>query len=253
MDFKIIHIDETDSTNRWLCNKRPLLHNTPSLSDNKGRLLTENDCVVVVADYQTAGRGCGSNTWESERGKNLTFSMLIHPEGLPTNEQFHITEVVSVALCETLESYINNKVEVKWPNDIYVGDRKICGILIENRLQGSIIKDSIIGIGLNVNQQVFLSDAPNPVSLYQLTGQETDRDALLNHFLETFERVSQRETSGFDYRGRLYRKGKDSLYEDKTSRFTARLMDVLPDGRLLLQDETGQERIYAFKEVQFIL
>ena len=253
MDFKIIHIDETDSTNRWLCNNPPLLRNNPSLFDDKGRLLRENDCVVVVADYQTAGRGCGSNSWESERGKNLTFSMLIHPEGLPANEQFHITEVVSVALCETLESYINNKVEIKWPNDIYVGDRKICGILIDNRLQGSIIKDSIIGIGLNVNQQVFLSDAPNPVSLYQLTGQETDRDALLDHFLEAFERVSQRETSCFDYRGRLYRKGKDSLYEDKTSRFTARLMDVLPDGRLLLQDETGQERIYAFKEVQFIL
>lgn len=253
MDFKIIHIDETDSTNRWLCNNPPLLCNNPSLFDNKGHLLRENDCVVVVADYQTAGRGCGSNTWESERGKNLTFSMLIHPESLPANEQFHITEVVSVALCETLESYINNKVKIKWPNDIYVDDRKICGILIENRLQGSTIKDSIIGIGLNVNQRVFLSDAPNPVSLYQLIGQETDRDALLNQFLETFDCVSQRKTSCFDYRERLYRKGKDSLYEDETSRFTARLMDVLPDGRLLLQDETGQELIYAFKEVKFIV
>ena len=137
MDFKIVHIDETDSTNRWL-KDYPLP-------------LPAGEDVVVVADYQTAGKGCGSNAWESERGKNLTFSMLIHPEGIPANEQFRITEVVSVALCETLEPYIKKKVEIKWPNDVYVGDRKICGILIENRLQGSVIKDSIIGIGLNVN------------------------------------------------------------------------------------------------------
>ena len=106
MEFKIVHIDETDSTNRWL-------------KDNG-----EGD-MVVVASYQTAGKGCGTNTWESERGKNLTFSLLIHPEGMPANRQFHITEAVSVALCELLEGYIYNKVEIKWPNDIFVGDQKI--------------------------------------------------------------------------------------------------------------------------------
>ena len=238
MDFKIIHIEETDSTNRWLREKTPPL--------------PAGEC-VVIAEYQTAGKGCGTNSWESERGKNLTFSMLIHPEGLPANEQFHITEVVSVALCETLELYINKKVEIKWPNDIYVGDRKICGILIENRLQGSTIKDAIIGIGLNVNQRVFLSDAPNPVSLYQLTGKETNRDTLLNRFLEAFERVSQSNTTCIDYRERLFRKGKEGLYEDETGRFTARLTDVLSDGRLQLVDSEGQTRIYAFKEVQFII
>ena len=254
MDFKIIHIEETDSTNRWLrdysaSDKHGLARTSssvrvsPSLSDAK----------IVVAEYQTAGKGCGTNSWESERGKNLTFSMLIHPEGLPANEQFHITEVVSVALCETLEPYINNKVEIKWPNDIYVGDRKICGILIENRLQGPAIKDCIIGIGLNVNQHVFRSDAPNPVSMYQLTGQEADRDALLNQFLETFERISKSKTTSLDYRERLYRKGLEVIYEDQRGRFKARLTDVLPDGRLLLLDKAGQERTYAFKEVQFVI
>ena len=238
MDFKIIHIEETDSTNRWLRD-----YTSP---------LPAGAC-VVVADFQTAGKGCGTNSWESERGKNLTFSMLIHPEGLPANAQFHITEVASVALCETLDPYINNKVEIKWPNDIYVGDRKICGMLIENRLQGSVIKDSIIGIGLNVNQREFLSDAPNPVSLYQLTEQETDRDALLNQFLEAFERVSQSKTTGRDYRERLYRKGLEAIYEDRRGRFKARLKNVLPDGRLVLQDEMGRERAYAFKEVQFVI
>ncbi len=258
MDFKIIHIEETDSTNRWLRDSskhwgRFFLFDPLCRQRKQSNKKEPSPSVCVVADYQTAGKGCGSNSWESERGKNLTFSMLIHPEKIPANEQFHITEVVSVALCETLEPYINKKVEIKWPNDIYVGDRKICGILIENRLQGSTIKDAIIGIGLNVNQRVFLSDAPNPVSLYQLTGQETNRDALLNRFLEAFERVSQSDKTCIDYRERLFRKGKEGLYEDKTGRFTARLTDVLSDGRLQLVDSEGQTRIYAFKEVQFII
>lgn len=234
MKWKIVHIDETDSTNRWL------------KDHGEGTM-------VVATDYQTAGKGCGSNAWESERGKNLTFSMLIHPDGIAAREQFHITEVVSVALCRTLQPYIYNKVEIKWPNDIYVGDRKLCGILIENRLQGNVIVDCIIGIGLNVNQRTFVSDAPNPVSMYQLTGQETDRDELLKAFIENLDQEWQNKTNGLEYKELLYRKGKDGLYEDKTGRFVARLADVLPDGRLLLVDEEGKERTYAFKEVTFII
>ena len=234
MKWKIVHIDETDSTNRWL------------KDHGEGTM-------VVATEYQSAGKGCGSNSWESERGKNLTFSMLIHPDGIAAREQFHITEVVSVALCRTLQPYIYNKVEIKWPNDIYVGDRKLCGILIENRLQGNVIVDCIIGIGLDVNQRTFVSDAPNPVSMYQLTGQETDREALLADFLQTFDQEWQNKTNGSEYRELLYRKGKDGLYEDKTGRFVAKLTDVLPDGRLLLVDEVGRERTYAFKEVAFIV
>ena len=234
MDFKIIHIEETDSTNHWL------------KEHGEGNM-------VVVADYQTAGRGCGSNSWESERGRNLTFSMLIHPENILAKEQFRITEVVSVAMCRMLQSYIYNKVEIKWPNDIYVGDKKICGILIENRLQGTEIKDSIIGIGLNVNQKEFKSDAPNPVSLYQLTGQETDLEEMLMAFLDCFDSELKSKTTCFTYREMLFRRGKDSLYRSKTTCFTARLTDVLPDGRLFLVDQEGRECTYAFKEIQFII
>ncbi len=234
MDFKIIHIEETDSTNHWL------------KEHGEGNM-------VVVADYQTAGRGCGSNSWESERGRNLTFAMHIHAENILAKEQFRITEVVSVAMCRMLQSYIYNKVEIKWPNDIYVGDKKICGILIENRLQGTEIKDSIIGIGLNVNQKEFKSDAPNPVSLYQLTGQETDLEEMLMAFLDCFDSELKSKTTCFTYREMLFRRGKDSLYRSKTTCFTARLTDVLPDGRLLLVDQEGRECTYAFKEIQFII
>ena len=234
MDFKVVHIDETDSTNHWL------------KDHGEGTM-------VVATEYQTAGKGCGSNSWESERGKNLTFSMLIHPNRITAREQFHITEVVSVALCKTLQPHIYNKVEIKWPNDIYVGDRKICGILIENRLQGPEIRDSIIGIGLNVNQRAFLSDAPNPVSMWQLTGQETDRDALLADFLQTFDEVMASETAAQDYRQRLYRSAGSYEFEDVNGRFMAEMVRVEADGRLVLKDETGHERTYAFKEIKYIL
>jgi BirA family biotin operon repressor/biotin-[acetyl-CoA-carboxylase] ligase len=144
-------------------------------------------------------------------------------------------------------------VEIKWPNDIYVGDQKICGVLIENRLQGSDIKDSIIGIGLNVNQTAFVSDAPNPVSLYQLTKLKTDLDELLIRFLTEFDSAYQCVTTPIAYRQRLYRKGKEGLYKDGNGVFTAKLENVFSDGRLLLVDQDGRDRIYAFKEVQFII
>lgn len=233
MDFKLIHIEETDSTNRWL------------KAHGEGTM-------VVVADYQTAGKGCGTNSWESERGKNLTFSMLIHPTDIPASQQFRITEVVSVALCEVLEQYIGD-VSIKWPNDIYMGDKKICGVLIENRLQGNVIVDSIIGIGLNVNQTEFVSDAPNPVSLRQLLGREVDREALLHDFLETLETVYSSETTYSAYRNKLFRMGKQAVFSDETGRFEGTIQDVETDGRLLIKDLSGQARRYAFKEVQFVI
>ena len=215
--------------------------------------------MVVVADYQTAGKGCGTNSWESERGKNLTFSMLIHPTDIPASQQFRITEVVSVALCEVLERYLLTVPElaeglsIKWPNDIYMGDKKICGVLIENRLQGNVIVDSIIGIGLNVNQTEFVSDAPNPVSLRQLLGREIDREALLHDFLETLETVSSSETTYSAYRNKLFRMGKQAVFSDETGRFEGTIQDVETDGRLLIKDLSGQARRYAFKEVQFVI
>ena len=261
MKFNVIHIEETDSTNRWLrrfiskeyrnigISVQETDEKIPKFQDS----LDKDRSLAVVAEYQTAGKGCGSNSWESERGVNLTLSMLIHPEDIPANEQFRITEITSLALCETLEGYVNQRVEIKWPNDIYVGNSKICGILIENSLQGNTIKDSIIGIGLNVNQRRFVSDAPNPVSIYQLTGKETDREELLNRFLSVFGDIYESKTTCFAYRERLFMRGKDCLYKDKTSCFTATLTDVLPDGRLVLLDKSGQERLYAFKEVEFCL
>ena len=233
MDFDIIHIDETDSTNRWLREHADTERNQ-----------------VVWTDYQSAGRGCGSNTWESERDKNLLFSMLIHPLGLKANAQFSISMAISIAIVRALQPLLgDDTLSIKWPNDIYWRDRKLCGILIENRLSGAFVRDSIIGVGLNVNQAQFISDAPNPVSLCQITGCEHDREALLHRVIE---RIGL-DVDAEEYRSLLYRRHGFHAYRDADGDFEAELITVEDDGHLLLRDLNGQQRRYAFKEVQFTI
>ena len=232
MKWKIVHIDETESTNQWL--------------KEHGE-----DDMVVVADYQTAGRGCGTNTWESERGQNLLLSVLLHPKQVVASRQFHISMAVSVAICEAVEQFIGD-VSIKWPNDIYWRDGKLGGILIEHTLQGSGIKDSIIGVGLNVNQRQFTSDAPNPVSLWQISGQATDRRLLLDDILQRFGRLMDADVRS-GYMSRLYRRKGFHPYVDCNGAFMAQIAAIEDDGRIVLADEDGRQRTYAFKEVQFII
>jgi BirA family biotin operon repressor/biotin-[acetyl-CoA-carboxylase] ligase len=205
--------------------------------------------MVVVADYQTAGRGCGTNRWESERGKNLLFSLKIHPENLPANRQFKISIAVSLAIVDALGQLVGD-LSIKWPNDIYWRNGKLAGILIENTLKGNLIKESIIGVGLNVNQREFHSDAPNPVSLWQITGQETNREQLLKDILN---RLDFRDGLKERYMKLLYRRKGFHPYADKNGVFMAEIVGVEDDGHLLLIDEDGKERRYAFKEVTFII
>jgi len=232
VEWKIVHIDETDSTNRWL------------------REQGGEENVVVWADYQTAGRGCGTNHWESERGKNLTFSMLLHPHDVPAQKQFHISMAISLAVCEALGKYIGD-LSIKWPNDIYWRDGKIAGILIEQTLKGDYIKDCIIGVGLNVNQRVFHSNAPNPVSLWQITEQETDREHLLKEILQAFSHHLGTDVKE-QYLSMLYRRKGFYPYADCDGAFMAELLTVEDDGHLLLRDDNGLQRRYAFKEVTFV-
>lgn len=239
MQFESIHIAETDSTNRWLRTEGGTL----------------SDAKVVVADYQTAGRGQGTNTWESERGMNLTCSIGLCPEGVKASRQFLLSMAISVALTRTLQA-LPCSISIKWPNDIYAGDRKICGILIENTLQGDRIKDCIIGIGLNVNQRVFVSDAPNPTSMALESGHDFDREvvlkALLGHFGQLLTDWDE-ELIRATYRQLLYRREGVFPYRDGEGCFRASLAGVEDDGHLLLQDTEGRQRRYAFKEVTFVI
>ena len=244
VEWKIIHIDETDSTNRWL--KEVLAADLRDCNATN---------IAVVADYQTAGRGCGTNQWESERGKNLLFSMMIHPENLPANKQFQISMAISLAMVDALGQLVGD-LSIKWPNDIYWRNGKLAGILIENTLKGGLVKESIIGVGLNVNQREFHSDAPNPVSLWQITGQETNCEQLLKDILQAFDnQMGTREVDALAprYTQMLYRCKGFHPYTDKNGVFMAEITGVENDGHLLLLDDNGKKRRYAFKEVQFII
>lgn len=214
---------------------------------------------VVSARSQTAGRGQRGASWEAEPGKNLTFSQLFRPESLPAQRQFELSMLVSLAIADTVDELIADAgltAKIKWPNDIYVGDRKICGILIENKLFGAHIDRSIAGIGLNINQKEFISDAPNPVSTSQITGQETPLEPLL-------ERLASRLADYVDnyngdasalkkiYLSRLYHgDGKEYTFAlPDGTRFEASITDVDTDGTLHLSDGNA----YAFKEVAYVL
>ena len=240
--WEIVHIDETDSTNRWL--KAWSAAGVGQEKDPRGR-------VAVVADYQTAGRGQGTNRWESERGMNLLFSLLIHPKDIPVNRQFCISMAISLAICEALGGHIGD-LAIKWPNDIYWRNGKIGGILIESTLQGATIKDCIIGVGLNVNQRTFHGDAPNPVSLWQICESETDRDQLLADILNAFDELLGQDLKS-RYISMLYRRKGFHPYADEKGAFMAEIADVEDDGHLLLRDDNGLRRRYAFKEVSFVV
>ena len=215
------------------------------------------DELFLRAGYQTAGRGQTGNGWESEADKNLLCSIPLPPSG----NLFDLNMMVSVAVhrlvcCVYGLIADEEEVTIKWPNDIYVGDRKICGILIENILKGDGIKDCIIGIGLNVNQTRFVSDAPNPTSMTLESGREYDRRQVLDALLENFEALLTNwdaDAIRTSYRRQLYRREGMHTYSDNDGLFSALLTDVEDDGHLLLTDSEGVQRRYAFKEVTFVI
>ena len=241
--MNIIKIKETISTNLYLS----------ELSEQENL----PEATIVVAENQTAGRGLLNNYWEAEAGKNITCSLLLNPTFLPVEQHFMLSKVVALGVKSALDEYIEN-VSVKWSNDIYVGDRKIAGILIENELTGCEISQSIVGIGLNVNQKKFLSDAPNPVSLQQILNKELDLDILLekiiNHILQYYNLLKNNEVEQISekYHNSLYRREGFYNYQDKNGVFSAKIQSISPEGYLCLQTETGEKRIYEQKEVAFI-
>ena len=201
----------------------------------------------IYAGYQTAGRGQTGNSWESEEGKNLLCSIL-----LPPNKNLHFLNIaVGVAILRV----IGDDFTIKWPNDIYYGNKKVAGILVENAIIGNEIRYSIAGIGLNVNQATFVSDAPNPISLKQIRGQEYDIERLMNQLLEAVHTVlnePEQDVWAY-YKSLLYRREGLWPYEDKKGRFEAAIQDVLPTGEIVLRDINGQIRQYEFKQIKYIL
>lgn len=219
---------------------------------------------LVLAKSQTAGRGQRGNSWESAPGENLTFSFHFTPKDIAPVEQFVISEAAALAIQGVLADF-GICAKVKWPNDIYVDDRKICGILIENSILGSSISDCIVGVGLNVNQESFLSDAPNPVSMWQLTGRKHDlKDVAgvieknVEKYFALLECREGRDSLERQYHEALWRRdGRKHWFRDTANgeEFAAMIMRVEPTGHLVLRtgDDGHETRRYAFKEVSFVI
>lgn len=218
---------------------------------------------VVTAREQTAGRGQRGNSWESEPGANLTFSLILRPQQWPAARQFELSMAVAVGVCRALRRALppDADVRVKWPNDIYAGNRKMVGILIENTISGSLITRSIAGIGINVNQTIFRSSAPNPVSMAQLAGHPYDLDTLLasvvTEILHTAENALTATTPLADeYHTLLWRNdGKLHKWLDTATLriFEASIERVDPAGPLILRLPDGTPRPYLFKQVAAVL
>lgn len=214
--------------------------------------------VLLTAGYQTAGRGQRGAGWEAEPDKNLLFSFRFCPGGIRAAAQFALSEALALAVADALAERADG-FRVKWPNDVYWHDRKICGMLLEHDLRGGRIKTTYTGVGINVNQASFRSDAPNPVSLRQILGRDTDRreilESVLRLFMVNLETLEHGEAASLHLRycRSLYRREGFHPFRDAGGEFEARIADVSPQGILTLCRADGTAHAYAFKEVAFVL
>ncbi|MDR0811473.1 MAG: biotin--[acetyl-CoA-carboxylase] ligase [Paludibacter sp.] len=230
---------------------------TDSTNDFLRQMLVESDLsefFVVQTDFQNAGRGQRGNIWQSECGKNLLFSVLLKPKHINATEQFIVSQMAALAVKNTLAEFADG-FTVKWANDIYWRDKKIGGILIENDLNGSEIKHSIIGIGLNINQIHFSDTLPNPVSLSNITGKVFDKEKILERIFENFKNLYF--STNFDeirtlYFNNLYRKNGFFPYQSGDEKFLAKITAIKNDGKIVLTKTSGDEKEFYFKELKFV-
>ena len=215
--------------------------------------------LVVITNHQTKGKGLDANTWESEKGKNLTFSLILYP-AFAADQQFILNKAISLGIYDFLVAELpDKKISIKWPNDIYIGDKKACGILIQNSVMGNKLDYVVAGIGLNVNQTLFTGDAPNPVSMKMTTGKDYDLKEVLQKLLQSiFNRYAQVKpvTSRIienEYQKALYRLMEWHDYLVKGSKANLRITGANGYGQLLLETETEKILVCDLKEVKFVI
>lgn len=213
---------------------------------------------VICTDFQTAGKGHQGNRWESENGKNLLFSIILYPSSVAIDNQFLISMAISLGLYDFLYNLVP-EAKIKWPNDIYVKNDKIAGMLIQNSVIGGIIESCVAGIGININQEKFSPDIPNPVSLKNLTGKKTDTRTCLKEILNYLDNrykqllYGSRELIKEDYILNLYRAGERHKYFAEGHLFTGMIKGISETGRLIIEKEDSSVREFSFKEVDYIL
>ncbi|WP_238989346.1 biotin--[acetyl-CoA-carboxylase] ligase [Mucilaginibacter terrigena] len=237
-------LKEVDSTNTFLKN---ILSNSKPVPDG----------TVIMAEHQFAGRGQRENTWHAEPGKNLTFSILLRPSFLSASQQFYLTCAVSMGIYDALHPLLRDSLKIKWPNDIYYGDNKLGGMLIENILQGTQIKSAIIGIGLNVNQQNFPDNAVNATSVRKILQKDYDLKNILAEICNHIEayylhlKAGRLEFVRDTYLNRLYRLNERHQFKSNGQVFEGVIKDVKESGLLLVEQDTGGQ-LYNLKEIEFV-
>jgi BirA family biotin operon repressor/biotin-[acetyl-CoA-carboxylase] ligase len=243
LDFKknIIHLNQVESTN---CFAKEIL-NSPMAKN----------WTVIFTNNQTKGKGQRGNTWKSNPNENLAFSIIIETN-INVEKQFYISKIISLALMDYLSDYVDN-VRVKWPNDIYVNDKKIAGILIENIIQGSNVIKSIVGIGININQTTFDSNLPNPISLKQITNKtfilENVLIEILNNIYKYHESLNNYKFVDTIYNKSLFGLNKILSFKEKDdSIFSAKILGTDESGKIKL--ETDEKiKFYNLNEIKFII
>ena len=246
----------------YRCNKDIInLETVTSTNDFAKELLANNlpqaDITIIEATEQTKGRGQKGNCWESNAGENLTLSYIIKPHFLQPTQQFYLSMAISLAIKDCLDQFIPN-VSIKWPNDIYVNDRKICGILIENSLMGNEIQWSIIGIGLNINQKTFSEWIPNPTSLSIEMGNIFATNDIKNILTQSIEnsyyRLYNNELNDIhkEYNSHLYLKNIIATYKDAEGIFKGEIIEADEFGMLQIRRNNVNSQSYAFKEIEYL-
>lgn len=245
-EIQVIKFDSVESTNstahQLVATERP-----------------ENDTVIWALE-QSKGRGQRNNCWVVEPSKNLTFSIVVYPSYMPINRQFSLSEVAATSVVSVIsELAADAHVSIKWPNDIYIGNKKVGGLLLEHSIMGSSIDYSIVGIGLNVNQVEFPRSLPNPTSLAIETNTEYDLEVLLERLIQSFFSQMELLKSGrYDeiheaFKTNLFRNEGFHLFENEEGQFTAKIADVRQTGEMVLEMADGRQAAYAFKEVSYVI
>jgi len=239
--YTIIHLQDTDSTNNY----------TASLEKRSN----VQHKTVILASFQTKGKGQHQNTWNSEPGKNLLLSIYVKPYDLAIDRQFELSRIAALAIRDCVAYFLKKPVSIKWPNDIYVGSAKISGILIENNLGQRTIDRSIIGIGLNVNQQYF--ESLNATSFYKISNKEWDHTRVLEYLLYRFDEYLEMLSNSSNsihknYDFHLYKRNEwMHMKSQQFGSFKGRITGSLTNGMLIVEDEEGENHHFNHKEVLF--
>jgi len=240
----ILKLTSVDSTNNYA---------TALLSND-----TTGEGTVILADVQTQGRGHGGNKWFSDAGKNLLCSIILKPDFLVAERQFFLSMCVSNAIHDLILP-IARPVFIKWPNDILLIGKKVAGILIENTIIGNHMNTSVIGIGLNVNQEYFPCDLHDPISLSIATGKKYDLNNILSGLIKSLsfhieklylEQYAEIKTI---YLNNLWSLNEWAFYTDTSGIFEGRIADVADSGELMMIHRNGIMKQYGFKEIAFVI